>query len=46
MALKLAHFPAVRELEGFDFAAQPSIDAGHIRNLAAEVPQIGVFWRD
>ncbi len=26
MALKLAHFPFVRELTGFDFAAQPSVD--------------------
>ena len=26
MALKLAHFPAVKELAGFDFEAQPSID--------------------
>ena len=25
MALKLAHFPAVKELAGFDFEAQPSI---------------------
>ena len=35
MALKLAHFPVVRELQGFDFAAQPSIDAKQIRDLAA-----------
>jgi DNA replication protein DnaC len=35
MALKLAHFPAVRDLEGFDFAAQPSIDARQIGDLAA-----------
>ncbi len=27
MALKLAHFPMVRDLTGFDFAAQPSVDA-------------------
>jgi hypothetical protein len=26
MALTLAHFPVVKELAGFDFAAQPSID--------------------
>ena len=26
MALKLAHFPALKELAGFDFEAQPSID--------------------
>jgi DNA replication protein DnaC len=35
MALKLAHFPVIRDLEGFDFAAQPSIDAKQIRDLAA-----------
>jgi DNA replication protein DnaC len=35
MALKLAHFPVVRDLKGFDFAAQPSIDAKQIRDLAA-----------
>ena len=35
MALKLAHFPAVKELAGFDFEAQPSIDPKEIRDLAA-----------
>src|SRR5436305_14388686 len=35
MALKLAHFPCVRELTSFDFAAQPSIDPKQIRDLAA-----------
>src|SRR5215468_8609925 len=35
MALKLAHFPAVKELQGFDFEAQPSIDPKQIRDLAA-----------
>src|SRR3546814_20971812 len=35
MAIKIAHFPTVRELDGFDFAAQPSIDKGQIRKLAA-----------
>src|SRR5436853_2339492 len=35
MALKLAHFPAVKELSSFDFAAQPSIDPKQIRDLAA-----------
>jgi DNA replication protein DnaC len=35
MALKLAHFPAVKELAGFDFDAQPSIDTKQIRDLAA-----------
>lgn len=35
MALKLAHSPAVKELAGFDFEAQPSIDPKQIRDLAA-----------
>jgi DNA replication protein DnaC len=35
MALRLAHFPCVRELPSFDFAAQPSVDAKQIRDLAA-----------
>jgi len=35
MAGKIAHFPAARELDGFDFAAQPSIDPRQIRELAA-----------
>jgi DNA replication protein DnaC len=35
MALKLAHFPMVRDLTGFDFAAQPSVDARQVRDLAA-----------
>jgi DNA replication protein DnaC len=35
MALKLAHFPTVKELAGFDFEAQPSIDPKQIRDLAA-----------
>jgi DNA replication protein DnaC len=35
MASKIAHFPTVRELDGFDFAAQPSIDQRQIRELAA-----------
>ena len=35
MASKIAHFPAVRDLDGFDFAAQPSLDARQIRELAA-----------
>jgi DNA replication protein DnaC len=34
MALKIAHFPCARELDGFDFAAQPSLDAHQIRELA------------
>lgn len=35
MAGKIAHFPAVRELDGFDYTAQPSIDQRQIRELAA-----------
>ena len=35
MGLKLAHFPAVKDLSGFDFEAQPSIDPKQIRDLAA-----------
>lgn len=35
MATKIAHFPAVRELDGFDFAAQPSVDPRQVRELAA-----------
>jgi len=34
MGMKVAHFPYVRDLAGFDFAAQPSIDAKQIRDLA------------
>jgi len=35
MTLKLAHFPALKELAEFDFEAQPSIDPKQIRDLAA-----------
>ena len=35
MARKIAHFPSVRDLDGFDFAAQPSLDPRQIRELAA-----------
>jgi DNA replication protein DnaC len=35
MASKIAHFPTVRDLVSFDFSAQPSIDPGQIRDLAA-----------
>jgi DNA replication protein DnaC len=35
MATKIAHFPNLRDLDGFDFAAQPSIDKTQIRELAA-----------
>jgi DNA replication protein DnaC len=34
MGLGLARFPFVRDLAGFDFAAQPSLDKGQIRELA------------
>jgi IstB-like ATP binding protein len=34
MASKIAQFPFVRELDGFDFEAQPSLDPGQIRELA------------
>lgn len=34
MGTKIAHFPFVRTLEGFDFEAQPSIDPRQIRDLA------------
>jgi DNA replication protein DnaC len=35
MAGKIARFPTTRDLTGFDFSAQPSLDPGHIRDLAA-----------
>jgi DNA replication protein DnaC len=35
MTLKLARFPFVRDLSGFDFSAQPSIDPKQIRELAS-----------
>ncbi len=35
MALKLAHFPAMKDLQSFDFEAPPSIDARQVRDLAA-----------
>jgi len=35
MASKIAHFPAVGDLDGFDFAAQPSLDPRQVRELAA-----------
>jgi len=35
MAAKIAHFPYVRDLDGFDFVAQPSVDPRQIRELAA-----------
>ncbi len=34
MASKIAHFPTVRDLSGFDFSAQPSLDPGQVRDLA------------
>ena len=35
MSVGLARFPFVRDLDGFDFAAQPSIDKKQIREIAA-----------
>jgi len=35
MASKITHFPVVRDLDAFDFAAQPSLDPRQIRELAA-----------
>ena len=35
MATKIAHFPTVRDLDSFDFTAQPSLDRTQIRELAA-----------
>lgn len=34
MATRIAKFPYVRTLEGFDFKAQPSVDPKQIRELA------------
>ena len=34
MAMKIAHFPCARDFDGFDFAAQPSLDPRQIRELA------------
>src|SRR5690606_20985694 len=34
MALKIAHFPYARDLDSFDFSAQPSVDPHLIRELA------------
>jgi DNA replication protein DnaC len=35
MSSKIAQFPFVRVLDGFDFDAQPSLDKGQIQELAA-----------
>ena len=35
MAVKIAHFPCARDLDGFDFTAQPSLDPRQVRELAA-----------
>jgi hypothetical protein len=35
MAMRMARFPCVRTLEGFEFEAQPSIDPAQIRELAS-----------
>lgn len=34
MALGLARFPMVRELDGYDFSAQPAVDKQQVRELA------------
>ena len=34
MKTKLAHFPVIKTLDGFDFAFQPSIDERQVRELA------------
>jgi len=34
MSIKLARFPFVRDFDGFDFAAQPSLDKKQIREIA------------
>lgn len=34
MGVQIAHFPAVKTLEGFDFAAQPSVDRRLVQDLA------------
>ena len=31
--MKIAHFPHAREIDGFDFDAQPSVDPHQIREL-------------
>ena len=33
MATKIAHFPTLRDLDGFDFAAQPSLDKKQFRGI-------------
>jgi len=35
MTMKLARFPFVRDLSGFDFAAQPSLDPKQVRELTS-----------
>jgi DNA replication protein DnaC len=35
MSFGLARFPFVRDLAGFDFGAQPSIDKAQVRELAS-----------
>ena len=48
MGIQIAHFPAVKTLEEFDFKAQPSLDARLVRELAtgrdiAEAENILIF---
>ena len=40
MGLSIAKFPYVRTLEGFDFAAQPSLDPKQVRDLAGDRSQL------
>ena len=35
MGTRIAHFPCIATLAGFDYAAQPSVDERQIRELAA-----------
>jgi DNA replication protein DnaC len=43
MTLKLARFPFVRDLSGFDFSAQPSLDPKQVRELGGA---LDCQWRE
>jgi len=45
MSVGLARFPFVRDLDGFDFAAQPSIDKRQIREIAPYGPALSIGCR-
>ncbi len=45
MGVGLARFPFVRDLDGFDFAAQPSIDKRQIREIAPYGPARSIGCR-